>query len=135
MSPFPALLQSLLRHVALRLALLLGGVLAVRERRMHARLAAMKVGHRHRARLLRDLAALTRVRAVLEDPEFAADARTIGKAAEVARCVSDAGRRAVERRFGLMFSRGRGMRCVARLVALAAERVMGARCTGFRCVA
>ncbi|MCX7383433.1 MAG: hypothetical protein NT133_18915 [Alphaproteobacteria bacterium] len=135
MPPVPAILHRMLRHIALRLALLLGGVLAVREGRMRARLAAMPVGHRHRARLMRDLASMARVRAALADPEFREDPRTIGKAAEVGRCVNDAGRRAVARRFGLMFSRGRGMRRIARGVALAADPVAMARCTGFRSVA
>lgn len=98
MSPVSAILLTLLRHVALRLALMLGGVLALREARMRARLAGMPAGHRHRARLLRELAKMGRVRVLLADPEFLADVRTIGKAAEVARCVADAGRRAVARR-------------------------------------
>ncbi len=135
MPPVPAILHTLLRHIALRLALLLGGLLAVREGWMQARLAAMPEGHRHRARLMRELAFMAQVRAALADPEFREDPCTIGKAAEVARCVNDAGRRAVARLFGLMFSRGRGMRRVARGAAPAADRAMAARCTGFTSVA
>ncbi len=99
MSPASAILLTLLRHVALLLALMLGGVVELREARMRARLAGMAVGHRHRARLLRELAKMGRVRALLADPAFHEDARTIGKAAEVARCVGDAGRRALARRY------------------------------------
>lgn len=135
MPPLPALLHSLLRFAALRLALLLGGVLVLRERRLRARLAALPVGHRRRAGMLRELAKLIQVRDALPDPAFFADARTLGKAAEVARCVSDAGRRALARRFGLLMWRNRGARRIARRTALAAASVLAGRCRGFPAVA
>lgn len=115
----------------LGLAMLLGAALAPREALLRLRLAMLPWGHRRRQRLERELAKLARVRALLEDPAFWADARTIGKAAEVARCAGDAGRRALARRWGLLGTRGRGMRPVAR-AATAADRVAGGRCSGFR---
>ncbi len=135
MPPLPALLHSLLRFAALRLALLLGGVLVQRERRLRARLAALPERHRRRAGLLRELAKLTRARDALTDWAFFVDAGTRGKAAEVARCVNDAGRRALARRFGLLMWRNRGARRIARRAALAAVALLAERCTGFPAVA
>ena len=137
MSPLPFPPLSLLHGLVLRLAVMLGGMMGVRflvmEGRMRARLAAMPGGAR-RARGLRALAEIVRVRQVLADPGFFDDARTLGKAAEVARCMADAGRRALARRFGLMWSRGRGMRAIAR-AASPVDAVMGGRCTGGQLIA
>ena len=130
MPPVPAILHTLLRHIALRLALLLGGLLAVREGWMQARLAAMPEGHRHRARLMRELAFMAQVRAALADPEFREDPCTIGKAAEVARCVNDAGRRALARRVAQFFSRGLGMRPGEPMAAPRDPSLPVVRCTG-----
>ncbi len=130
MPPLPFHPISLLHGFVLRLAVMLGGSLVVwclvREGWMRARVAGMPVGRR-RARSERALAVMVRVREALAAPGFLDDARTLGKAAEVARCVGDAGRRSPERRFGLLFSRGRGMRAIAR-GAVPAEGVMAGRC-------
>ena len=128
MSPVSALLHILLRSLVLRVVAMLGGVLAVRQAWMQARLAAMGAGHRHRARLERAMAEMARVRAALADPEFWEDPRSAGMAATVARCVNDAGRRAMARMLGLLWARGRGMRVVGG-VAPVAVRLAG-RCTG-----
>ena len=138
MSPLPFTPLSLLHGLVLRLAVMLGGMMGVRclvlEGRMRARVAAMPDGAR-RARCERALAHMVRVREVLADPGFFEDARTLGKAAEVARCMGDAGRRALARRFGLLMWRNRGARRIARRAALAAVALLAERCTGFPAVA
>ena len=128
MSPLSAILHILLRSLVLRVVGMLCGVMAGRQARIEARLVGMPVGHRHRARLERVLAEMARVRAALSDPEFWEDPRSAGMAATVARCVNDAGRRAVARLLGLLGARGRGMR-VVRAVAPVPALVDG-RCTG-----
>lgn len=128
MPPLPSLLHSLLRVVALRLALLLGAVLVPRENRLRARLMALPEGHRRRAGILRELAKLIQARDALADPDFTTDARTRGKAAEVARCLTDAGRRALPRRIGLLIGHHRGARRIAPRRALAATAAPSARC-------
>lgn len=135
MPPLSALLHGLLRFAALRLALMLGGVLVPREARLRGRIAALPEGHRRRLGLLRELAKLDQVRDLLTDPAFLADAGARGKAAEVARCVGDAGRRALPRRIGLLMWHCRGARRIARRVALAAQSVMAGRCRGCTAVA
>ena len=138
MPPLPFLPISLLHGFVLRLAVMLGGSLVVRcllhEGWMRARVAAMPVGSRWRAQWMRSLAAMVRVREALAAPGFLDDARTLGKAAEVARCLGDAGRRAPERRFGLLFSWGRGMRAIAR-AAVPADGAMAGRCRSATAVA
>ncbi len=129
MSPLPFPLFGLLRSLVLRWCVLrLVGWCVAREERMRARVVGMKAGRR-RERAMRALAEAVRVRAVLAEPGFLEDARTLGKAAEVARCLGDAGRRALARRFGRLFSRGRGMRAIGG-AAVPADRVMGGRCRG-----
>ncbi len=128
MPPASSPLQSLLRCFVLRLALLLGGVLAGREQRMRARVAAMPLHHRHRARLLRELARIAWVRAALADPGFGEDPRTVGKATEVARCVNDAGRRAVARR-PLWIARRRAARAASPRLAEVRGGILAERCS------
>ncbi len=128
-------LSSLLRSLVLRLVVLLGGVMEAREAMVRARLGVLPAGHRRRRALLRTLARVAWMRECVADPGFWDDPRMEGKAAEVARCVGDAGRRAAARRFGLMFSRGRGMRRVGRVVALVAAGVAAGRCRCGRGVA
>ncbi len=128
MSPLSAILHILLRSLVLRVVGMLCGVLVVRQARIEARLAGLPVGHRHRARIARVLAEMARVRAALSDPEFWEDPRSAGMAATVARCVNDAGRRAVARLMGLLGACGRGMR-VVRAVSPISALLVG-RCTG-----
>ncbi len=135
-SPLSVLLHSMLRWpvmgaLVLRVAAMLGGVLAAREAWLRVRLAATPEGHRHRAMRLRGLARLVRVRAALADAAFWEDPRTLGKAAEVARCARDAGRRAMARVLGLLFARGRGMRPAATPVVAAPS--WEGRCSGGLC--
>ena len=97
-------------------------------RRLVLRLILMvecAVSARGRGRLARELARAERHAALLADPEFWADPRTAGKAAEVARVVGDAGRRALVRRmiWPLRVRRLRGL-------AVAAEPDGVGRCTG-----
>ncbi len=122
--PLSVLLHSMLRWpvmgaLVLRVAAMLGLVLAAREAWLRVRLAATPAGHRHHAVRLRRLARLVQVRAALADAAFWEDPRTLGKAAEVARCARDAGRRAIARVLGLLFACGHGMRPAAMLVAAA----------------
>lgn len=137
-SPLSALLHSMLRWpvmgaLVLRVAAMLGLGLATREAWLRVRLAATPEGHRHRAMRLRGLARLVRARAALADAAFWEDPRTAGKAAEVARCAGDAGRRAMARLLGLLFARGRSMQPAATPVAAVASRE--GRCSGGLCVA
>lgn len=129
-------LHRLLHGLVLRLALVLGGVLAgVLRGRMYwlrVRLAAMPAGQARR-RMERELGRMARALAAMEDPAFWEDPRTAGKAAEVARCRADAGRRALPRRMGLLCFWGRGMRCVAGAAPLPLDEL--ARCTTIRHVA
>ncbi len=108
----PALLHRLLRCLVLRMALMLGGVLEVRAAAMRARSRVMPEG-KPRARLERELARIAGIRAALAAPSFWRDPRSAGKAAEVARCANDAGRRAMPRRIG-GFAPGRGLRLAGR---------------------
>ena len=96
----PATPQEILRRLVLRLILILGCVRGVGARilGLRAQLARMGAGHRHRARLERELARAERYRRMLADPDGWADPGMAGKAAEVARVAGDAGRRALVRR-------------------------------------
>lgn len=130
MPPLSHPLSSLLRSLVLRLVVLLGGVMAAREATLRARLGALPEGHRRRPPLLRALARMAYTRECLAAPGFWEDPRTNGKAAEVARCVADAGRRAAPRRCGLMFHRGRGMRNITHLATTATHGMAAGRCSG-----
>ena len=118
---FPHLLLRILRH----LLLVLDAVLGARAGELRARLAALPVGHRKRARLEGEMRRLARMRAVLTDPGLLDDAAFRGKAAEVARVRNDAGRRALARRF-LYPTRVRRLRGAR---APAAWSMAGGRCT------
>ncbi len=130
MPPVSALLHILLRRLVLRVALMLVGMVAMRQAQLRARLATLKEGHRHRARLERAEADMARVRAALSDPAFWEDPRSAGMAATVARCVNDAGRRALARRVAQFFSRGLGMRPGEPMAAPRDPSLPVVRCTG-----
>jgi hypothetical protein len=98
MSPAPSLFQRLLRRLVLRLVIVLGGLLGMREVALRARLAVLPEGHKRRAGLEAELARIERARALLDDPEAWEDPRFAGLVAEVARVRNDAGRRALARR-------------------------------------
>lgn len=97
MSPVPFTFQEILRRLVLRLVLMVDCAVSRRMAGLRGRLASMGAGHRHRRRVTRALAQAERSAAILADPAFWADARTVGKAMEVARIVRDAGRRAYVR--------------------------------------
>ncbi|MCX7384980.1 MAG: hypothetical protein NT133_26975, partial [Alphaproteobacteria bacterium] len=94
----PSTLEEILRCLVLRLVLMVEAALSGRVAGLRGRLAGMRAGHRHRARLARELAKAERYAALMADPGFWADKRAAGKAAEVARVAADAGRRALVRR-------------------------------------
>ena len=126
MPPVPSTLQEILRCLVLRLVLMVESALSVRVAGLWGRLAGMRVGHRHRARLERELAKAERYAALLADPAFWADKRAAGKAMEVARVAADAGRLALVRRM-IWPRRVRRPRAFA-LVAGPCD--WGGRCTG-----
>ncbi len=110
MPPAPFSPQEILRRLVLRLILMVESAVSARVR----------------GRLARELARAERHAALLADPDFWADPRTAGKAAEVARVVGDAGRRAWVRRM-IWPLRVRRLRGCARGVAYGD---WGGRCTG-----
>ncbi len=93
MSPGSFIFQEILRRLVLRLVLMMGEM-GARRAGLVGRLAGMREGHRHRARLVRELAKAERYAALVAEADFAWS----GKAAEVARVMADAGRRALVRR-------------------------------------
>ena len=97
MPPAPATIQEILRRLVLRLILMLGEM-GVQRAGLVARLAGMRQGHRHRARLTRELAKAERYAALMAEPGFWESPEMPGMAAEVARVAADAGRRALVRR-------------------------------------
>ena len=126
-------LHRMLHGLVLRLALVLGGVLAGQVDWLRVRLEALPVGHARRGRMARELCCMARALAAMEDDAFWQDPRTAGKAAEIARCRGDAGRRAVPRLRGLLYSWGRGMRCATGVAPVPCAGC--ARCTGSLCAA
>lgn len=97
MSPGSSIFQEILRRLVLRLVLMMGDI-AVRRAGLAGRLAGMREGHRHRARLMRELAKAERYAALQAEPAFWQGPEMAGMAAEMARVAGDAGRRALARR-------------------------------------
>lgn len=130
MSPAPSLLHAVLMHALRRLLLVLEGILGVRLALLRARRDALPLGHGRRRRLEAEMRRLARYRAMLADPELMEDAAFRGKAAEVARVIADAGRRAMARRM-LAPTRYAHARAARRLTAgpAVAPCVVGGRCT------
>ena len=97
MSPGSFIFQEILRRLVLRLVLMMGEM-GARRAGLVGRLAGMREGHRHRARLERELAKAERYAALVAEPAFWEGPEMAGMAAEVARVAGDAGRRALVRR-------------------------------------
>ncbi len=98
MTSRPSSFQRLMLRVLRHLVLALDGVLGTRLAALRARLDALPLAHRHRARFAAEIRRLARLRVLLSDPDLLADPGFRGKAAEVARVRNDAGRRAMARR-------------------------------------